>query len=89
MRATAFMVFVLFFLTSVVAHADHLVDQRTTVEQQSCQLCNQGIDTPSEVPQVQATVVTRYNSYTPQVTTTEFPPSQFVQPPLRAPPFSQ
>mgnify|MGYP003384579154 FL=1 len=89
MRAIALMVFVLFFLTSVVAHADHLVEQRTTVEQQSCQLCNQEIDTPFEVLQVQARIVTRYNSYAAQVTTTEFPPSQFVQPPLRAPPFSQ
>lgn len=89
MRAIALMVFVLLFLTSVVAHADHLADQRTAVEQQNCQLCNQGIDTPSEVSQIQATVVTRYYSYTPQITTTEFPPSQFVQPPLRAPPFSQ
>ncbi|WP_136037996.1 hypothetical protein [Candidatus Colwellia aromaticivorans] len=83
------MVFVLLFLTSVLAHADHLVDQRTAVEQQDCQLCNQGIDIPPELPQVQAIVVTGYNFYTSQLTTAEFTLSQFVQPLLRAPPFIQ
>lgn len=89
MNAIALMVFVLLFLTSVVAHADHLVDQRTTVEQQGCQLCNQGIDTPPELPKIQAIVVTRYHLFIDQITTAEFTLSQFIQPLLRAPPFIQ
>jgi len=89
MKAIAIMVFMLLFLTSVLAHADHLVDQKTTVEQQDCQLCNQGIDTPSDLPQIQTSVVTRYNLFTAKVTTIDFTPKQFIQPPLRAPPFIQ
>jgi len=89
MKAIALMVFVLLFLTSVLAHADHLVAQKTTSEQQGCQLCNQGIDTPPELPQVQAPVVTRYSFFTAKVTTVEFTLTQFVQPLLRAPPFIQ
>lgn len=87
MRAIALMIFVLLFLMSIIAHADHLTDQRTTVEQKNCQLCNQGVDTPPEHPHVKAIVVTRYNSFISQTTKTDFPPSQFIQPPLRAPPF--
>lgn len=89
MKATALMVFVLLFLTSVIAHADHLVVQEITIEQQDCQLCNQGIDSPSALSQVKAAVVSRYSLFTAKVTITEFMLSQFVQPPLRAPPFIQ
>jgi len=87
MKAIALMVFVLLFLTSTLAHADHLVDQRAAVEQQDCQLCIQGIDTPPGLPQVQEFVVTRYNLYTSHVNTADFVLNQFVQPRLRAPPF--
>jgi hypothetical protein len=89
MNATALMVFVLLFLTSILAHADHLTDNNTTIEQQNCQLCNQGIDTPPEESIVQAIVISRYNSFIPEVIINDFLPSQFVQPLLRAPPFSQ
>jgi hypothetical protein len=89
MNAIALMVFVLLFLTSVLAHADHLVTQKTTAEQQGCQLCNQGIDTPPELPQVQVPVDTRYSFFTAKITTVEFTLTQFVQPLLRAPPFIQ
>ncbi|PHR83522.1 MAG: hypothetical protein COA59_11925 [Colwellia sp.] len=88
MKAIALMVFVLLFLTSVLAHADHLIDQSTAIEQQDCQLCNQGIDTPPDLPQVKASIVTHGVFFTITVTTAEFSFSQFVQPLLRAPPFS-
>lgn len=89
MKAIALMVFVLLFLTSVVAHADHLVTQGSTAEQQNCQLCNQGVDIPPELPKIQAIVVTRYNLFTAKVTAAEFTSSQFIQPLLRAPPLNQ
>lgn len=89
MKAIALMVFLLVFLTSILVHADHLLDQKTIVEQQDCHLCTQGIDTPRELPQVQAAVVTRYNPFFTLLTTTNFTRKLFIQPPLRAPPFIQ
>lgn len=89
MKAVALMVFLLLFLASLLAHADHLVTQNTVTEQQDCQLCNQGIDTPPIFPQVIATFVTRYNNFTTKIFTVEFTLSQFVQPLLRAPPLIQ
>jgi hypothetical protein len=89
MNAAGLMVFVLLFLTSVLAHADHLVTQKTTAEQQGCQLCNEGIDTIPELPQVQAPVDTRYSFLTAKITTVEFTLTQCVQLFLRAPPFIQ
>ncbi|MFT7005830.1 MAG: hypothetical protein ACJAXJ_000331 [Colwellia sp.] len=89
MKAIALMVFVLIFLTSVLAHADHLADQGTAAEQQDCHICNQGIHTPPELPKIQAIVVTRYNLFTAKVTAAEFTSSQFIQPLLRAPPLNQ
>jgi len=87
MKAIALMVFLLLFLTSVITHADHLALQQTTVEQQDCQLCNQGIDTPPELPQIQTIAISRYNFVIAKVTTSPFTLSHFVQPPSRAPPF--
>lgn len=89
MNATALMVFLFVFLTSTLAHADHLVDQQSTLEKQACHICNQGVDTPPELPQVQASIVTRYYSLNSQLTTTEFVISGYVQPLLRAPPIAQ
>ncbi|HCH70415.1 MAG TPA: hypothetical protein DE042_08090 [Colwellia sp.] len=89
MNAIVLMVFLLLFLTSIFVHADHLVAQGQTTEQQGCQLCNQGIDTPPELSTIEAVVVTRYNFFTAQITTAEFTLSQFIQPLLRAPPFIQ
>lgn len=89
MKAIALVVFLLLFLTSVLAHAEHLVFQETTVEQQDCQLCNQGIDTPPELTQIQAITVSRYNLFIAKVATPQFTLSYFVQPPSRAPPFIQ
>jgi len=89
MNAIALMVFVFIFLTSTLAHAEHLADKNTTIEQQNCQLCNLVIDTPPEEPSVQTVVIARYNLFKPQEFITDFSPSQFVQPLLRAPPFIQ
>ncbi len=89
MKAIALMVFLLLFLTSVLAHADHLVFQETTVEQQDCHICNQGIDTPPELPKIQAIAVNRYTLITSQLTTTKFTVNYFVLPPSRGPPFVQ
>lgn len=89
MNAAAFMVLVLLFLTSMLAHADHLLDENTIIEQQHCQFCNQGIDTPPEETLAQVAAIACYSPFISQISNTDFLPSQFVQPPLRAPPFSQ
>lgn len=85
MKAIALMVFLLLFLISTLAHADHLVSQATSIEQQDCHICNQGIDTPPELPQVHA-IITRYNLVTQAIATADFSLSNFVKPPSRAPP---
>lgn len=89
MKAIALMVFLLLFLISTLAHAEHLVSQVTAIEQQDCHICNQGIDTPTELTQVQATIVTRYNLVNQVIYTADFSLSNFVKPPLRAPPYIQ
>jgi len=89
MKAIALMVFLLLFLISTLAHADHLVAQATAIEQQDCHICNQGIDTPPELPKVQAIAVSRYNLVISKIATAEFVLSNFVKPPSRAPPFIQ
>ncbi len=89
MKAIALMVFVLLFLTSALAHADHLAGQAIMVEQQDCHICNQGLDTPPELTQIQAIVITGYKVLISKKTTTKFAFSYFFQPPLRAPPFIQ
>lgn len=89
MKASALVVFLLLFLTSVIAHAEHLVFQEISAEQQDCHLCNQGIDTPPELPQVQATSVTRFDFVTSQKLTQKLLLNDFVQPPSRAPPVIQ
>jgi len=89
MKAIALMVFLLLFLVSTLAHADHLASQVTAIDQQDCHICNQGIDTPPELPQVYAIIVTRYNLVTEAIATTDFSLNYFVKPPSRAPPFIQ
>jgi len=89
MKAMALMVFVLCFLTSVLTHAEHLVSPSVTVEQQDCHLCNQGIDTPPELPHVQAQANNSYSVIIFELIVAEFKRSNFVLPSLRAPPFIQ
>lgn len=86
MNAIALMVFLLLFLVSTLAHAEHLVSQATAIEQQDCHICNQGIDTPPKLLQVHANINTRYNLVTQAISTTDFSLSNFVKPRLRAPP---
>lgn len=89
MKAMALMVFVLCFLTSVLTHAEHLVSPSVTAEQQDCHLCNQGIDTPPELPHVQAQANNSYSVIIFELIVAEFKRSNFVLPSLRAPPFIQ
>lgn len=89
MKASALMVFLLLFLTSVLAHAEHLVLQETAIEQQDCQLCNKGIDTPPALLLIKAKSVTQYTNARAKEVTIEFALSYFIQPPSRAPPFFQ
>jgi hypothetical protein len=89
MNVIALMVFVLLFLLSTLAHADHLAEQTTNVEQSECYICHQGLDTPPELPQVQLLSITHY-FFTPKpIVTTGLKASYFVKPQLRAPPVFQ
>ena len=89
MKASALMVFLLLFLTSVIAHAEHLVFQEITVEQQDCHICNQGIDSPPELPKIKAVAVTRFDFVTSTEFTQKLLLNDFIQPPSRAPPVIQ
>lgn len=86
MKAVALMVFLLLFLTSVIAHAEHLVFQDTTLEQQDCQLCNHGIDTPPDLLKIKMLGVTRYYFVISKAIATKYTPGYFIIPPSRAPP---
>ena len=86
MRAIALMFFLLFFLTSNLVHADHLIEQATQVEQSECYICHQGLDTPPKLPQVQAPFINSYYLASCEESTVQFKRSSFVQPQLRAPP---
>jgi hypothetical protein len=87
MTATALVVFLFLFLTSLIAHAEHLTSSKLITEQKNCQLCNQEIDIPLELLAIQGVCDARYNPFIAKVTTAEFIFSQFLQPLLRAPPF--
>ncbi len=86
MNALALMVFVLLFLTSTLVHAEHLAEHSINTEQQECHICHQGIDTPSELPQIQIYNAASYNLKPQKVTTIQGKARYFVQPQLRAPP---
>jgi len=86
MNAIALMAFLLLFLTSTLAHADHLIEQSVNVEQQECYICHQGLDTPSELPTIQTPVVTSLYLSVVKVVSAGFKLNSFVQPQLRAPP---
>ena len=89
MNALALMVFVLLFLTSTLVHADHIVEQSINVEQQECHICNQGIDKPTALPQVQPLSIVSYQLSPYEVVAARFKVSYFVYPQLRAPPAFQ
>lgn len=86
MNALALVVFVLLFLISTVAHADHITAQANNAEQQECFICHQGLDSPSELPKVKTIVASSYSLKTYQTFSPLFNTSSFLQPQLRAPP---
>ena len=86
MNALALVVFVLFFLTSTLVHADHIASHGTNAEQQECYICHQGLDTPSGLLQPKVSSITSYFHCSYAIITTHFRGSYFVQPQLRAPP---
>jgi len=89
MNAFVVVGFLLLFFTSVLVHANHLIDQTTHVEQQECFVCHQGIDTPPELPQIQYCAVASYYFTLFKTATAAFKHYFFVQPQLRAPPSFQ
>ena len=89
MNALALMVFLLIFLISTLAHADHIATQATNAELQECYICHQGIDTPPELPQVQTPFIASYHVSVYEVVTAQFKVNSFVHPQLRAPPVVQ
>jgi hypothetical protein len=86
MNATALMVFLLFFLISTLVHAEHSTEHTLNADQQDCYLCHQGVDTPPDLPQLQIVCVADYSVNIHGAVCAQFIVSNFVQPPLRAPP---
>ena len=86
MNATALMVFLLLFLMSTIAHAQHITEYSDNIEQQECHICHHNIDTPPEFPQIQPLATNRYIFTVNKDTVTVYKANNFVQPPLRAPP---
>jgi len=86
MNALAVMVFALFFLTSTLVHADHIATHAINAEQPECYICHQGIDTPTELPQVNSIFVASYCNNLFEAITAQSKVNYFIQPQLRAPP---
>ncbi len=89
MNTLVFMVFVLLFTTSMLVHADHLIEQATDVEQSECYICHQGIDKPPQLPLIQTHSVISYGFHLYIAVSAAFQDKYFVLPQLRAPPIFQ
>jgi len=89
MNTLVLMLFVLLFLISTFVHAAHAVIETINVEQQECHICHKGLDTPTELSQVQSLEGASYNFLTQNVVITLFKVSHFYKPQLRAPPLFQ
>ena len=89
MNALALMFFLLLFLMSTLAHADHLTTHVISAEQQECTLCHQGIDTPPELLKTKINFVVSYHIHPQKITVFQAKTHYFVQPQLRAPPLFQ
>ncbi len=89
MNAIALVAFMLLFFVSTLAHADHLIELPTNVEQQECYICHQGLDTPPELVKISFANTACYSLVSSNVSSVKFSPSYFVQPQLRAPPVLQ
>jgi len=83
-------VFLLCFLQSSLAHAEHFTDhfneQLPTVEFQDCHTCHQGMDAPPALLSLQWLSASGYYFIVSSNSSTQLIQPQFVQPLLRAPP---
>lgn len=86
MTAIAFMVFVLLFLLSTLAHADHLVAHSVDAEPQECYICHQGLDTSNNSVELVVNSISSYRVKCQKITPTPANHHYFVYPQLRAPP---
>ena len=86
MNASALVVFLLLFLISILAHANHIATTGVNTEQQECYICHQGLDTPPDLPKIQNGFIASYCYTTFCLISALFKVNDFVQPPLRAPP---
>ena len=89
MTVMTVMVFLLCFFTSAMVHAEHVAKTNSNVEQQECYLCHQGIDTPTQSPQIQFVSIVKFGLLTENFTLVFVKNNDFVQPLLRAPPIFQ
>ncbi len=87
--AYATMLFVLLFLASSLAHADHLFDVTSIAEQQECHICHQGIDAPPELSQFEFNITSIYSYISSKIAVVVVNKLYFIQPQLRAPPSLQ
>jgi hypothetical protein len=88
-NALALVVFLLFFLTSTLSHANHIVSDVVHAEQQECYICHQGLDTPPEFPEINQLFIANYGTKLFKIVIVQLKANNFIQPPLRAPPVFQ
>lgn len=89
MNVSALVVFLLVFLLSIFAHANHVAIDTLNAEQQDCYICQQSLDTPPELPKIQSEFFASYCYSTIDLVSALFKGSDFAQPQLRAPPVFQ
>lgn len=86
MNASALVVFLLLFLISTLAHADHITTAGVNAEQQDCYICYQGLDTPPDLSKSASGFLASYCYTTFDLISVQLKINDFVQPLLRAPP---
>lgn len=86
MNSKVFMFFLLSFLFSTLAHADHLIEHSVNVQIEDCYICHQDIDTPEALFDIQKPPTYNYTFTLKSSTLAKAKANSFVLPHLRAPP---
>lgn len=88
-NASALVVFLLLFLGSIFAHANHIASESINAEQQDCYICQLGLDSPPDLPKINNGFSANYCCSEIDIISVFFKDNDFAQPQLRAPPVFQ
>lgn len=89
MNASALVVFLLLFLLSTFAHANHVAKASINVEQQDCYICQQALDTTPDLPIIHHRFIVSYTYVLIDIISVLYKDNDYAQPQLRAPPVFQ